>query len=78
MHRRSNITLPAETIRLIDRVAEHGEWSCLSVELNRVISESKRRGGEPPFMPWWAHTLGPPDIWDVVAFIRSLARKPVH
>jgi mono/diheme cytochrome c family protein len=43
-------------------------------ELYRAISEGKRREGEPPFMPWWGYTLTPEDIWNLVAFIRSLAR----
>jgi mono/diheme cytochrome c family protein len=43
-------------------------------ELYRAISEGKRREGEPPFMPWWGYTLAEQDIWDLVAFIRSLAR----
>lgn len=42
-------------------------------ELYRAISEGKRRAGEPPFMPWWGYTLTTQDIWDLVAFIRSLA-----
>ena len=42
-------------------------------ELYRAISEGKLREGEPPFMPWWGYTLQPQDIWDLVAFIRSLA-----
>jgi mono/diheme cytochrome c family protein len=44
-------------------------------DLYRAISEGKRREGEPPFMPWWGYTLTPEDIWDLVAFIRSLARE---
>jgi mono/diheme cytochrome c family protein len=44
-------------------------------ELYRAISEGKRRDGEPPFMPWWGYTLKPEDIWNLVAFIRSLARE---
>jgi mono/diheme cytochrome c family protein len=47
-------------------------------ELFRVISEGKRRDGEPPFMPWWGHTLTEQSIWDLVAFIRSLARTPTE
>ena len=43
-------------------------------DLYRAISEGKRRDGEPPFMPWWGYTLTPEDIWNLVAFIRSLAR----
>jgi mono/diheme cytochrome c family protein len=43
-------------------------------ELYRAISEGKRRDGEPPFMPWWGYTLTAEDIWNLVAFIRSLAR----
>jgi cytochrome c len=43
-------------------------------ELYRAISEGKRREGEPPFMPWWGFTLTAQDIWDLVAFIRGLAR----
>jgi hypothetical protein len=43
-------------------------------ELYRAISEGKRRDGEPPFMPWWGLTLTAADIWDLVAFIRDLAR----
>jgi mono/diheme cytochrome c family protein len=43
-------------------------------ELYRAISEGKRREGEPPFMPWWGYTLPAESIWDLVAFIRSLAR----
>jgi mono/diheme cytochrome c family protein len=43
-------------------------------ELYRAISEGKLRDGEPPFMPWWGYTLTPQDIWDLVAFIRSLAK----
>lgn len=43
------------------------------VELYRAISEGKLREGEPPFMPWWGYTLTEQDIWDLVAFIRSLA-----
>lgn len=42
-------------------------------ELYRAISEGKRRDGEPPFMPWWGYTLTEQDIWNLVAFIRSLA-----
>jgi mono/diheme cytochrome c family protein len=42
-------------------------------ELYRAISEGKLREGEPPFMPWWGHTLTEHDIWHLVAFIRSLA-----
>jgi len=42
-------------------------------ELYRAISEGKRREGEPPFMPWWGYTLTEHDIWNLVAFIRSLA-----
>ena len=45
-------------------------------ELYRAISEGKRREGEPPFMPWWGYTLTEQDIWDLVAFIRGLAREP--
>lgn len=45
------------------------------VELYRAISEGKLREGEPPFMPWWGHTLTEQDIWDLVAFIRSLAER---
>jgi mono/diheme cytochrome c family protein len=44
-------------------------------ELYRAISEGKLREGEPPFMPWWGYTLTEQDIWDLVAFIRSLADK---
>jgi mono/diheme cytochrome c family protein len=44
-------------------------------ELYRAISEGKRREGEPPFMPWWGYTLKPEDIWNLVAFIRSLAAE---
>jgi mono/diheme cytochrome c family protein len=47
-------------------------------ELYRAISEGKRREGEPPFMPWWGYTLAEESIWDLVAFIRSLARHPVE
>jgi mono/diheme cytochrome c family protein len=43
-------------------------------ELYRAISEGKKRDGEPPFMPWWGLTLTAADIWDLVAFIRNLAR----
>ena len=43
-------------------------------ELYRAISEGKRRDGEPPFMPWWGLTLTAAEIWDLVAFIRDLAR----
>ena len=43
-------------------------------ELYRAISEGKRRDGEPPFMPWWGFTLTPEDIWNLVAFIRDLAK----
>jgi mono/diheme cytochrome c family protein len=45
-------------------------------ELYRAISEGKLREGEPPFMPWWGLTLTPEHIWDLVAFIRSLAKDP--
>jgi mono/diheme cytochrome c family protein len=45
-------------------------------ELYRAISEGKLRDGEPPFMPWWGYTLTPQQIWDLVAFIRRLAREP--
>lgn len=45
-------------------------------ELYRAISEGKLREGEPPFMPWWGYTLRPEDIWDLVTFIRSLAKEP--
>jgi mono/diheme cytochrome c family protein len=41
-------------------------------ELFHVISEGKRRDGEPPFMPWWGYTLTEQGIWDLVAFIRGL------
>jgi mono/diheme cytochrome c family protein len=44
-------------------------------EIYRAISEGKRREGEPPFMPWWGYTLTEDDIWNLVAFIRSLARE---
>jgi mono/diheme cytochrome c family protein len=44
-------------------------------ELYLAISEGKRREGEPPFMPWWGYTLAPEDIWNLVAFIRSLASE---
>ena len=44
-------------------------------ELYRAISEGKLRAGEPPFMPWWGHTLTGRDIWDLVAFIRTLAKE---
>jgi mono/diheme cytochrome c family protein len=44
-------------------------------ELYRAISEGKLREGEPPFMPWWGQTLTEQDIWDLVAFIRTLARE---
>ena len=47
-------------------------------ELYRAISEGKRREGEPPFMPWWGYTLTPEDIWNLVAFIRSLALESVE
>lgn len=47
-------------------------------ELYLAISEGKRRPGEPPFMPWWGLTLKPEHIWDLVAFIRSLARGTVE
>jgi mono/diheme cytochrome c family protein len=43
-------------------------------ELYRAISEGKRRDGEPPFMPWWGYTLTDEDIWNLVAFIRTLAK----
>jgi mono/diheme cytochrome c family protein len=43
-------------------------------DLYRAISEGKRRDGEPPFMPWWGYTLTAEDIWNLVAFIRSLAK----
>jgi len=43
-------------------------------ELYRAISEGKKRDGEPPFMPWWGLTLTAADIWDLVTFIRNLAR----
>jgi mono/diheme cytochrome c family protein len=43
-------------------------------ELYRAISEGKRREGEPPFMPWWGYTLTQEDIWNLVAFIRNLAK----
>ncbi len=46
-------------------------------ELYRAISEGKRRDGEPPFMPWWGYTLTEQDIWNLVAFIRSLAKDAV-
>lgn len=36
MHRRINITLPEETLRLVDRVAEHGDRS-------RLIDEAIRQ-----------------------------------
>lgn len=45
------------------------------LELYRAISEGKRREGEPPFMPWWGYTLTEQEIWDLVAFIRSLASE---
>jgi len=48
------------------------------VELYRAISQGKRREGEPPFMPWWGYTLREQDIWDLVAFIRGLAREPLE
>jgi mono/diheme cytochrome c family protein len=44
-------------------------------ELYRAISDGKLRDGEPPFMPWWGYTLRVQDIWDLVAFIRKLARE---
>jgi mono/diheme cytochrome c family protein len=47
-------------------------------ELYRAISQGKRREGEPPFMPWWGYTLTEQDIWDLVAFIRGLAREPAE
>jgi mono/diheme cytochrome c family protein len=47
-------------------------------ELYLAISEGKRREGEPPFMPWWGYTLTPEAIWDLVAFIRSLAMDSVE
>ncbi len=47
-------------------------------ELYRAISEGKLREGEPPFMPWWGHTLTEQDIWDLVAFIRSLAERSLE
>jgi mono/diheme cytochrome c family protein len=46
-------------------------------ELYRAISEGKRRDGEPPFMPWWGYTLTEQDIWNLVAFIRSLSKDAV-
>jgi mono/diheme cytochrome c family protein len=46
----------------------------IDAELYRAISEGKRRDGEPPFMPWWGYTLTAEDIWNLVAFIRSLAK----
>lgn len=47
-------------------------------ELYRAIKDGKLREGEPPFMPWWGYTLTQQDIWDLVAFIRSLAKEPAH
>jgi len=47
-------------------------------ELYGAISNGKRREGEPPFMPWWGYTLRARDIWDLVAFIRTLAREPAE
>jgi mono/diheme cytochrome c family protein len=47
-------------------------------ELYLAISEGKRREGEPPFMPWWGYTLSQEDIWNLVAFIRSLARETME
>lgn len=44
-------------------------------ELYRAISEGKLRPGEPPFMPWYGLTLTSQEIWDLVAFIRSLAQE---
>jgi mono/diheme cytochrome c family protein len=46
-------------------------------ELYLAISQGKRREGEPPFMPWWGYTLTEQDIWNLVAFIRSLSKEAV-
>jgi len=58
--------------------ADHTDLSAMNrlsdAELYRAISEGKRRDGEPPFMPWWGFTLAPDDIWNLVAFIRALAK----
>jgi mono/diheme cytochrome c family protein len=47
-------------------------------ELYRAISQGKRREGEASFMPWWGFTLTEQEIWDLVAFIRGLAREPTE
>ncbi len=43
MHRRINITLPEETVRLIDRVSEKGDRSRLiDKAVKRYVSEARR------------------------------------
>jgi len=43
MHRRINITLPEETIRLIDRVAERGDRSqFINKAVKHLLEESSR------------------------------------
>ena len=59
--------------------ADHSDLRSMNrlsdADLYRAISEGKRRDGEPPFMPWWGLTLAPEDIWNLVAFIRTLAKE---
>jgi len=44
MHRRINITLPDETVRLIDRVAEKGDRSSLiNQAVKRYVAGARRR-----------------------------------
>ena len=44
MHRRVNITLPEETIRLIDRVTDRGDRSRLIDEAVKFFVQARNRG----------------------------------
>ena len=44
--------------------------------LFRIIKEGGPAVGKSPLMAAWGGTLSDPQIWDVVAFVRSLAEPP--
>jgi hypothetical protein len=43
MHRSINVTLPEETVRLLNRVAERGEWSAIiDRAIRRYVDDAGR------------------------------------
>jgi mono/diheme cytochrome c family protein len=44
--------------------------------LFKVIKEGGQAVGKSPLMAPWGGTLTDAQIWDVVAFVRSLAKPP--